>query len=133
MSHVSQQGALNRHPTLATDQRELRFTLHDSPVVETRSAPGTIDVGEGGRLLGLEVDLSGLSAHAIPGERDSGDSVVSFDGDGLYFAIMPDLGGQSRSAPVTVAVGLNADGSPVQLAIARRGAEYEITYPSGNR
>jgi hypothetical protein len=137
MTPSNKSSGLNPEPTLTSDLSELRFTLGQTPVAMSLSLPGVIDVGEGGRLLGLEVDLS-----SIPGESrlasdawTSAQSAVSYDADDqrLYLEIMEGEGGHSRSASLPVEVGFDAVGAPVQLAIARRGTGYEITYPSGNR
>jgi hypothetical protein len=125
-------------PTLTSDLRELRFTLGHASVITSLSLPGVIDVGEGGRLLGLEVDLSSIPGNSrlVSDARTSERSAVSYvaDDQRLYLAIMgEEEGGQSRSASLPVEVGFDAVGAPVQLTIARRGTGYEITYPSGNR
>jgi hypothetical protein len=124
-------------PTLTSDLRELRFTLGQAPVVTSHLLPGVIDVGEGGRLLGLEVDLSSFPGNSrlVSDARTSARSAVSYAADDqrLYLAIMKGVGAHSRSASLSVEVGFDAVGAPAQLAIARRGTGYEITYPSGNR
>jgi hypothetical protein len=130
---VSEHREPNRQSTLTTDPRELRLTLVNSPVSTILSLPGLIDVGEAGRLLGLEVDFS---AAADVLEHLAGDhlpKICEVDDNRLYVSIMADEGDQSRSARVTLRVGLDQNRRPVELVIPRRGEGYEITYPSGNR
>jgi hypothetical protein len=137
MTQSNKSSGSNSEPTLTSDSRELRFTLRQAAVAMSLSLPGVIDVGEEGRLLGLEVDLSTISdkSRLIADAWISARSTVSYypDDQRLYVSIMDEEGDQSRSAPLPVEVGFDALGAPVQLAIARRGAGYEITYPSGNR
>ena len=82
----------------------------------TRGVPAQVDVGEGGRLLGVEVAL------AI---EDSAQSV--------YVPIEEATGANVRTAPALVRVRTAPDGRLLEVELPRRGAGYEITYPSGNR
>ncbi len=95
-------------------------------------AKGTIDVGAGGVLLGVEVrasaDVAGL-ARAFAGWG----AAASVDGGAAYVALMAGEDAFSRSAEIAVEVGLDERGRVASLTIPRRGAGYEITYPSGNR
>lgn len=71
------------------------------------TSTGLLDVGANGRLLGVEI-----------GDR--------------YIQVMESAGADesyARSASVELSV---SDGDPAVVTIARRGAGYEITYPSGN-
>jgi hypothetical protein len=121
--------------SLTSDFRELRFTLLSTQISTTVVSPGTIDVGEDGRLIGLEVDLSNVSSDSRHQFADlmCRSPAINIDDVSLYLSILPDTGGQSRSAALNVIVGLAANGLPATLTIPRRGAGYEITYPSGNR
>lgn len=70
-------------------------------------AEGTLDVGANGRLLGIEI-----------GET--------------YVQVMPSMSDEEpyiRSADVRVEI---SGGDPALVTIPRRGAAYEISYPSGN-
>jgi hypothetical protein len=137
MTPLNKSSGSNPELTLTSDLRELRFTLRQVPAIKSQSLPGVIDVGEEGRLLGLEVDLSTISdkSRLIADAWIRARSTVSYypDDQRLYVSIMDWEGDQSRSAPLPVEVGLDDVGALVELAIARRGAGYEITYPSGNR
>lgn len=115
------------------DKNALVVTPDDEkpPTREVR-AVGTIDVGAGGVLLGVEVRRAvGLPvlAEAFAGWG----SVASVDGGAAYVELMAGDDSNARSAEVAVEVGLDAHGLVASLTIPRRGAGYEITYPSGNR
>jgi hypothetical protein len=85
----------------------------------TTSHPATLDVGEGGRLLGLEVA--------------SGSESASPATEPWYLELEAAPGQHLRSVPVTVDVGRGQDGEPVWVDLPRRGAGYELTFPSGNQ
>ena len=99
------------------------------PVGPIQPADATIDVGEGGRLLGVEVAVD-----ALPIGTDVSSS-VSFDP--VASTVMIELGRQTggvvRSAPARVGLVVDARGALLAVEVPRRGAGYEITYPSGNR
>ena len=95
----------------------LRFILEERSG-SARDAVATIDIGEGGRLLGVEVD--GIAAD--PGQDD------------WYLSISEaQVGGFVRSARADVRVEVADDGAVVALEVPRHGAGYEISWPSGNR
>ena len=77
--------------------------------------PATLAMGEGGRMLDLEV----------PG----GDG----DGGPLDIEVSPWPGGAVRHVPVLARLSRLASGDVATITIPRRGAGYEITYPSGNQ
>lgn len=79
----------------------------------------TIDIGERGRLLGVEVEP--------PGSPGSGSAV-----EPLYIAIEAGGGGLARSAE-GMATATLLRGELVALSLPRRTAGYEITYPDGNQ
>ena len=85
------------------------------PPVAGAWRPATLTMGEGGRLLDLEV--------AAGSEGDGG----------LDIEVSPWLGGTVRQVSVRVQSWRSARGSLARLMIPRRGAGYEITYPSGNQ
>ncbi|HEV2526963.1 MAG TPA: hypothetical protein VGT61_00715 [Thermomicrobiales bacterium] len=76
----------------------------------------TLDVGEGGRLIGLEVEPDGATSEP-----------------GWYLELEPAPGPFSRSVEVTVTAGRDASGRATWLEWPRRGPGYEITFPSGNQ
>jgi hypothetical protein len=85
----------------------IRLRVPGFPTTEQSTASATLDVGSNGRLIGLEI-----------GER--------------YIEVMdqPDIEDPYvRSARIDVSISPDA---PPLISIPRRGAGYEITYPSGN-
>lgn len=78
----------------------------------TERVPATIDIGTGGRLVGVELPMG-------------------------YVEVMePEAGTEhlTRSAAAEVVVARErGSGVPVTVTVPRRGAGYEITYPSGNQ
>ncbi|MGI9252669.1 MAG: hypothetical protein ACR2J8_02905 [Thermomicrobiales bacterium] len=95
----------------------LRFELADG-AGSASDASAVIDIGEGGRLLGIE----------IPGLNDP-------DGDGPYYlTVTPGSGGDhARSAAAMVTVERDESGAVRAVELPRHGAGYEISWPSGNR
>ena len=85
-----------------------------APTVGPRSA--VLDVGEAGRLLGLEIDAEGGTG-----------------GEPWYLELEAAPGRQMRSVPVTVSVARDAAGRPVWVDLPRRGEGYELTFPIGNQ
>ena len=115
--------------TIAVDLARNRLTLALGPGAEVHpggliaaapdgaephsitTAVATLEMGTGGRLLGVELDERYFTISA-PAPTD--------------LAI-------ARAVTVPVQVYATAGGVPVALELARRGEGYEITYPSGNR
>jgi hypothetical protein len=96
--------------------------------------PATIDMGEAGQLLGVEVDLTGSPPDATPWEAgEVGFGVYDPAWRSLYLEIGEAEDRNTRSVPVEVRAGLDARGSLTSVEIDRRGAGYEISYPSGNQ
>jgi hypothetical protein len=93
----------------------LRFELRAGSGRSVRVA-ATIDVGEGGRLLGVETpDLT------EPGAADP------------FFLPLSRASGLSRSAEAMATVTLDDAGRVLAIETPRRGPGYEISWPSGNR
>lgn len=114
----------------------LEFRLRDD-VGETmawETHPATVDIGEAGRLLGVEVDLSAAPERAEPwrattpphGEYDPVTCT-------LYVALDSRVDMHARSASATARAGIDRDGRLMSLEIPRRGEGFEISYPSGNQ
>jgi hypothetical protein len=92
----------------------LRFVLAETTSARAPAdVAAVLDIGERGRLLALTVTLA--------------------DGRDVDLVLGDDEGGASRSAPARVTAHLDASGDPVAIDLPRRGAGYEITYPSGNQ
>ena len=88
----------------------------------TVSAHGTLDVGENGRLLGLELE---------PADGNAG--IWAPEDDPWYLDLEDAPGDQLRSVPVAVTVGRDAAGRAVWVDLPRWGDGYELTFPSGNQ
>lgn len=116
--------------TVNTRANTIRFDLDTTgaPILR-RTLPAVLDVGAGGRLIGIEVELAGAAAPA----PDEPAATIDPATDSLYIAIEEHTDRHLRSAQVTVELATDAAGRIAALTIPRRGAGYEITYPSGNR
>jgi hypothetical protein len=102
-------------PSHARARDALRFDLRPG-AGRGLQVVAIVDVGEGGRLLGVETpDL------VEPGTSDPFHLTVSM-GAGL-----------SRSAEVMAEVTLDEAGRVLSLEIPRHGPGHEISWPSGNR
>ncbi|MBA2278008.1 MAG: hypothetical protein H0W06_09630 [Chloroflexia bacterium] len=103
---------------ITVDAARNRLTLYphahaseSEPLPPGSTVTATIDVGTSGRLLGVELD-------------------------GQYLAVdAPTMADTSLARGVLAPVELNraSDGSLIAVSLPRRGPDYEITYPSGNR
>lgn len=124
-----------------TSTNTLRLQLdrtNEQTVERTERIPGLIDVADGGRLVGIEltpgsglVDSDWLFAW-------SGDPVarewLTIESDGAaYFQLTTGDDQHARSSPIELTVDLDASGSVLSISIPRRGAGYELSYPSGNQ
>jgi len=119
---------------LDTARNLLRFRLREgAPAGPPRPARGTVDMGEGGRLLGLELSADAALAAGIA--PDGGPCAPQFDPalGTLYLPVTAPVGGQARAAEVEVLLRTAADGALLAVDLPRRGHGYEIAYPSGNR
>ena len=124
-------------------ENTLRLTL-DVEAGEPASrleVPGYVDVGEGGRLVGVEVLPAGDFDLAEALRPWAGDPVaseyVAVDDESAYLTLsVPEETGRPeevRAARATLDAELDASRRLVALSIPRRGAGYEISYPSGNQ
>ncbi len=110
---------------LLPERNVLRFVAGPGEPGEAIPADATIDVGERGALLGIELRPDAALAALWP-EHDEADAV--------YLAIAPEMSGpHDRSVAATVDLRPGPDGVLVAVDLPRRGAGYEITYPSGNQ
>lgn len=80
------------------------------------SSRAVLDVGEAGRLLGLEIATGGDGSP-----------------EPWYLELEDAPGDQIRSVPVVVSVARTADDEPVWVDLPRRGDGYELTFPIGNQ
>lgn len=129
---------------LQYDRRDntLRLTLSEPA---TRSADqvdlnGTVDVAAGGRLVGIELrpddgpELMERWLRPWLDDEIAGEFVsIEADGSAYIELTVGDPSDEVRSSDVAVRTELDDGGELVAIAIPRRGAGYEISYPSGNR
>jgi hypothetical protein len=106
---------------------------------QSTGVEGTIDVGAGGRLLGVEVPLDPASPLAAPWRGGDPPPSAAFDPEsgGLYLPLEPDPGASAgalvRSVRAPLRLLADPQGALVAVEVPRRGHGYEIAYPSGNR
>jgi hypothetical protein len=90
----------------------LCLLLEGGEAATSERVPATIDIGTGGRLVGVELP----SVYVDVMEAEAGTEHLT------------------RSAAAEVVVDRAGEGGPpVAVTVPRRGAGYEITYPSGNQ
>jgi uncharacterized protein YuzE len=120
----------------------LRLTLdvEQGPVDRVAEAQGTLDIGEQGRLVGIEVAANGLPLEAIMDgwRKDAVASrYVQIDGGTAYVALSAPgeafTSEHVRSAAVRLWIEIDERGYLVAITVPRRGHGYEISFPSGNR
>lgn len=127
----------DRPPRIRYDaeRNTLRLIVGGDAIQRVATVAGILDVGVGGRLLGLELDISGSALR--PPATIGGEVVYEPALGTLYVAVAPaaEEGGaaNARSAEIAARVLVDADGRVVGIEVPRRGAGYEITYPSGNQ
>ena len=128
--------------TYQAAENALRLTLDQEWGAASRRTvlPGYVEVGEGGRLVGVELlaPRPELSAALAPWLHDHvAAEYVSLDDSSAYIELSApeevDLREQTRAAAARFTAELDVGGALVALAIPRRGAGYEISYPSGNQ
>lgn len=136
--------------TYQPDTNSLRLSQNDEGARPDRhriiDLDGYVDVGEAGRLVGVEAltgrqhDISQMLS-AWLADPDAAEW-IALDSDSLYITLSleedtegsaPGGEGQVLTAPATLSAELDDSGRLVALSIPRHGAGYEISYPSGNR
>lgn len=123
-------------------ENTLRLTLDQErgPARTATELPGLIDVGEGGRLVGVEMRGRGAADLQRMLEPWLADPVasefVAAGEDSAYFQLS--MAGEAapeeqvRTAEATLLAELDTSGRLLALSIPRRGHGFEISYPSGN-
>lgn len=109
-------GETIRRITLDLRRNTLCLVLHDGLASIRVSATALIDIGESGRLLGVE-----LAAE------------IGADGSPVYLTLFATTDPNVRSVAATVQTDRGASGGLLSVEIPRRGHGYEIAYPSGNQ
>lgn len=124
-----------------TTTNTLRLLLdHDDQSVHARAVQvsGIIDIAEGGRLVGLELPPpdSVVTTDWLRVWRDdpiAREWLTVADDETVYLQLTTGDDRHARSTRIELTVDLDASGNLVSIAIPRRGAGYEISYPSGNQ
>lgn len=95
-------------------------------------APAAIDIGEGGRLLAIEV---ALPPDLAPSTTTGGSQTITFDAttSTLLLDLERQERGLFRTATITVGLVIDDQGMLLAIELPRRGNGYELTYPSGNQ
>ena len=132
--------------TYQAAENALRLTLDEERGAAGRRLrlPGYVEVGEAGRLVGVELlpgagtEQVALGAALAPWLADPvAREYVSLEDDSAYIELSaPEeaaLREQLRAAPARFEVELDTAGRLLAVSIPRRGAGYEISYPSGNQ
>lgn len=123
-------------------ENTLRLSLdqEQGPVQAETELPGLIDVGEGGRLVGVEVRAGGAGDINRILEPWLADPVASEfvaageDSAYILLSMAEETAPEEhlRTAEAMLLAELDASGKLVALSIPRRGHGFEISYPSGN-
>ena len=124
------------------DNNALRLVLGDDPALPgtTSRMNGLVDVTAGGRLAGIELHTGDTEPEA----RNRLGRWLSDPVAGQYVTVEPDgtvyieltagePGDDVRSSELDLVVETGLGGEMLAVSIPRRGAGYEISYPSGNR
>ncbi len=123
-------------------ENTLRLTLDDGGEVGRRlNLSGYVDMGAGGRIVGLEAlpTLALDLRHALAPwlKDDTAAEYVTVDEDSAYIELSApeetNIREQVRAVEATFTAELNMDEELIALSIPRHGAGYEISYPSGNQ
>jgi hypothetical protein len=93
---------------------------------------GILDIGEAGRLIGVEFTTDDASLDYWRRDPAAG-GFLSYDGSRAYVQITDGDSELARTTPVRLRVEFDADDRLLAIAIPRRGHGYEISYPSGNQ
>lgn len=120
----------------------LRLTLAGDagPPASSTALSGVVDVSLNGRLSGVEIrtglaeaDARRLLALWLADPVAGAYTSVEQDGTVYIELSEGELDDNARSSAVDLGVEMSAGRELLAVSIPRRGAGYEISYPSGNR
>jgi uncharacterized protein YuzE len=124
------------------ERNALRLLLDDDSrqAVTRLTVAGVVDVAANGRLVGIEVQ-TGIDETSLAdalaawlGDPVAGEFISQEGNGGLYIELTTgDPDEHTRSSEVSIDLELDTGRELVGISIPRRGAGYEISYPSGNR
>jgi hypothetical protein len=117
-----------------TNQLRLTPTVTDAlpAVTWVVERDGILDIGEAGRLIGLEFATGDASLAHWQCNPDAGRFLSHADGR-VYLQITEGDSDLARSTPIQLHAEYDADDRLLAVSIPRRGHGYEISYPSGNQ
>lgn len=115
----------------------LRLTpsSNDAPAQprSTISLNATLDIGPGGRLIGIEFPAA-PDALTLWQHDPITTEFVTCDADGFaYIQITTGPIDESRSTDLIISTERTSTGAIAAIVIPRHGSDYEISYPSGNQ
>lgn len=123
-------------------ENALRFAFDSEPcrVARTVEGIGVLDLGEQGRLLGIEISAApGLDLQrALQAwhDRHWTGGWLSLGAGSAYLRLAPErvaqASRQARSVQVRLALELDEQGRLLALVLPRRGEGYELSSPSGS-
>jgi hypothetical protein len=120
-----------------SDTNSLRLTPTTSAASRPPSATTTLDaildIGEAGRLIGVEFHAGVARLRHWLTDPASNEYLSLDDNDNAYIQITPGDTGAARSTSIQLIAEYDPAGELTALVIPRRGDGYEITYPSGNQ
>lgn len=131
------------HLSYQPEENSLRLTLDQEfgSVKRRVKLDGYVDMGAGGRIVGLEalvppeLDLATALASWLKDETAA--DYVSLEGDSAYIELSVseelDVREQIRAVPASFSAEVDDSGRLIALSIPRHGHGYEISYPSGNQ
>lgn len=123
-------------------ENALHLTLGPEPRPAARRVEGTgiLDLGEQGRLLGLEISappgLDLVQAFRPWCDRPGTSDWLSLGTGSAYLRLVPEpvaqATRQARSVSVRLAMELDEQGALLAVTLPRRGEDYELSSPSGS-
>lgn len=118
-----------------TNSIRVTLPIPDEPAdpAFVKTIDGILDIGEGGRLIGIEFEAGDGEFHLWLIDPIAGQYANLDTHDRAYIQISPDDDGDFRSTTLRLTAEFNAHGEITGLVIPRHGDGYEITYPSGNQ
>lgn len=123
--------------TYDSDTNSLRLTPTTSaaphPPSGTTTLDAILDIGEAGRLIGVEFPAEQSQLRHWLTDPLSSEYLTLGDNGDAYIQISSSDTGAARSTPIRLIAEYNPANQLSALVIPRHGDGYEITYPSGNQ
>ncbi len=118
-----------------TNSLHLALSIPDEPAepASIETIDGILDIGEGGRFIGVEFEANEAVFHLWLIDPIAGAYAYLDADDRAYIQLSPDDDGDVRSTRLLLTAEFNASGEMIGIVIPRRGHGYEITYPAGNQ